>query len=86
MSETTTIDKAGRLVVPKAMREKLGLRAGSKVRLEVIEDRLEMVADVPEVRIEYREDGRPFIVGGEGVNAAEAVLRRIGHSKYADDQ
>ena len=79
MSVTTTIDKAGRLVVPKEMREKLGLRAGSKVRLEVTGDRLEMVADVPEAEIEYR-DGIPVIVNWDGYDASEAA--REGRERY----
>ncbi len=72
MSVTTTIDKAGRLVVPKELREKLGLRAGSKVRLEVNEDRLELTPDVPQAEIEER-DGIPVIVNWEGYDAVEAA-------------
>ena len=38
----TTIDKAGRLVVPKALREEIGLRAGI----------VELIADGTGIRIE----------------------------------
>ncbi len=79
MSVTTTIDKAGRLVVPKEMRLKLGLHAGSKVRLEVTEDRLELTVDVPEAEMEDR-DGIPVIVNWEGYDAAEAA--RAGRERY----
>jgi AbrB family looped-hinge helix DNA binding protein len=34
---TTTIDKLGRLVIPKAIRERLGLRAGDKLEIEDVE-------------------------------------------------
>lgn len=36
----TTIDGAGRLVIPKPLRESLGLSAGSKVRIEQKDDSL----------------------------------------------
>ncbi len=34
MSITITLGKAGRLVVPKAIRESLGLREGARLRIE----------------------------------------------------
>ena len=34
---STTIDKAGRLVIPKAIRERLGLRSGDKLEIEDVE-------------------------------------------------
>jgi AbrB family looped-hinge helix DNA binding protein len=35
MSNTITLGKAGRLVVPKPIRERLGLHEGSRLRLEI---------------------------------------------------
>ncbi|SEG42799.1 looped-hinge helix DNA binding domain-containing protein, AbrB family [Bryocella elongata] len=38
MNATVEIDKAGRIVVPKKVRDALGLNAGTQVELEVQED------------------------------------------------
>jgi AbrB family looped-hinge helix DNA binding protein len=40
----TTIDGAGRLVVPKALREQLGFIAGMELDVDVVDDHLEVVA------------------------------------------
>jgi len=60
----TTIDKAGRVVIPAAIRERAGLSAGAE--LEVTEDevgiRLERVAAGPRlVRIGRRLVARPTV-------------------------
>jgi AbrB family looped-hinge helix DNA binding protein len=60
----TTIDKAGRVVIPAAMRERAGLIAGSE--LEVTEDergiRLERVAAGPRlVKVGRRLVARPTV-------------------------
>jgi AbrB family looped-hinge helix DNA binding protein len=60
----TTIDKAGRVVIPAAIRERAGLSAGSE--LEVTEDevgiRLERVANGPKlVKIGRRPVARPTV-------------------------
>jgi len=39
MTATITIDSSGRLVLPKAMRDALHLRPGSKLRAEIIGDK-----------------------------------------------
>ena len=58
----TTIDKAGRVVIPAAIRERAGLRAGAEI--EITEDemgiRLERVATGPKlVKIGRRLVARP---------------------------
>ncbi len=39
---TATLDKAGRIVLPKNLREKLHLKPGAKFRIEVVGDKIEI--------------------------------------------
>lgn len=48
MTATITIDKAGRLVLPKAMRDKLRLRPGSRLTADLVGDKIELAEAVPE--------------------------------------
>ncbi|MFW5876689.1 MAG: AbrB/MazE/SpoVT family DNA-binding domain-containing protein [Myxococcota bacterium] len=41
-SSTITIDKAGRLVLPKALRDRFRLRPGSRLEIAVRDDHLEL--------------------------------------------
>lgn len=63
MTITTTLGKAGRLVVPKPIRESLGLREGSRLRLEASSGKFEAIPEADDVRIQIRE-GLPVITGG----------------------
>ena len=51
----TTIDGAGRIVVPKALRDAMGLEAGQEIELTLTDGRIEI--DVPpiDVRLERRD-------------------------------
>lgn len=51
----TTIDAAGRIVLPKAVRDKLGLGAGAELEVTVVDRRIEL--DVPDTprRLEEHE-------------------------------
>lgn len=73
MTASLTMDAAGRVVLPKAFRDKLHLRAGSKLRLDIVGDKLELVQEADEVKVVRRPDGLPVIVGWEGFDAAQAV-------------
>ena len=50
----TTIDKAGRVVVPKALRRATGLEAGSEVEIRASAGRIEMEPAPLEVRLERK--------------------------------
>lgn len=74
------IDGVGRLVVPKALRDELGVHGPTDLEMTAIDGRLELtVADVP-ARVEDR-DGFPVIATDEPVatmsiaEAAAAIER-----------
>ena len=81
MSATLTLDKAGRLVLPKLIRDRLHLRAGAKLRLEVVGEKLELTQEAAEVKI-VKRGKRRVIVGWEGFDAAQAV--REAREDYLD--
>ncbi len=53
----TTIDGAGRLVVPKALRDQLGLEPGTELDVAVRDGRLEIDVPPVEMRLERRGKG-----------------------------
>lgn len=42
ITTATTIDPAGRIVIPKRLRDELGLKAGEKIELSAVDGRLEI--------------------------------------------
>jgi AbrB family looped-hinge helix DNA binding protein len=74
------IDSVGRLVIPKRLRDELGVHGATDLELRAVDGRLEVVvADVP-ARVEDR-DGFPVIVTDDPMppmsvaETAEAVER-----------
>ncbi len=53
----TTIDGAGRLVVPKTLRDRLGLRGGEEVEVQERDGRIEVSRPTREVELEQGENG-----------------------------
>jgi len=72
MTTTLTVDKAGRVVIPKRIRETMRLQEGSRLRVELVGDRLELTHEPSEVQLEQR-GRRRVIVGWEGFDAVQAV-------------
>jgi AbrB family looped-hinge helix DNA binding protein len=71
MSQALTIDSAGRIVLPSAVRRQLNLGAGSRLRLDVVAQRIELTPEpdsdaggallaVPGKRTVLRPTGRAF--------------------------
>jgi AbrB family looped-hinge helix DNA binding protein len=63
-----SLDKAGRIIIPKAIREKLHLA----LQAEVIGDRIELTLLPPEIRLEKKGKRRVVVETGS-FNAVEAV-------------
>ena len=68
----TTIDAAGRLVVPKALREQLGFAPGIELELEAVDGRLE-VAVPSRVRVEQGPHGVRFTAEESGILTGDQV-------------
>lgn len=71
----TTIDKAGRIVVPKAMRDAMGLTAGGKVDIAFVDGKIEIEPAYLEAHVEMR-DGLPVIVLDEDAPPIDADVVR----------
>jgi AbrB family looped-hinge helix DNA binding protein len=69
---TATLDKAGRIVLPKKLREKLHLKPGAKFNIEVVGERIEMEEEVPKPRV-VRKGSVRVIMGWEGFDAVKAI-------------
>jgi len=65
----TTIDAAGRLVVPKQLREELGFSANQELELRAVDGRLEVEVTATRMRLEERE--------GDLVAAAERDMPEL---------
>jgi AbrB family looped-hinge helix DNA binding protein len=72
MTATITIDKAGRCVLPKGVRERMHLKEGSCLHLELTGDTLKLTPVATAVVVE-KIGKRRVIVGWEGFDAATAV-------------
>ena len=68
----TTIDGAGRLVVPKRLREQLGFAAGTELEVEAVDGRLEVVMP-SRVREEEGPHGVRFLAPADTTLTAEQV-------------
>jgi AbrB family looped-hinge helix DNA binding protein len=68
MATTVEIDKAGRIVVPKKLRDALHLSPGTKIRVERNGHTLVLDADFPQATLVI-ENGVPLIYPAGGENA-----------------
>jgi len=58
----TTIDKAGRIVVPKTIRDELGLAGAAEVEIALVDGRIEIEPAPTEIRLVRGDDGHLIAV------------------------
>ena len=70
----TTIDRAGRLVIPRSLRNRIGLAGGGEVEIELdgAAIRIEPVAGT-----ELREDGALLVIPATGTPIDSARVREL---------
>lgn len=69
----TTIDAAGRLVVPKPLREELGFSPGTMLEVRAVDGHLEVVVPSRGVRVVDGPHGVHLAAGGADTLSAEQV-------------
>ncbi len=84
MKTTIVLGKAGRLVVPKFIRECMGLREGSRLRIEVSAGKIEATPEPDDVRIDLRS-GFPLIKGGPARRKGD-IVRAIKAGRASRDE
>ena len=74
MTATITIDAAGRFVLPKAMRDRLHLSAGSKLKADIIADKIELTPE-PTEGVKLVKKGKLLVITGTRptTGAVEAI-------------
>jgi AbrB family looped-hinge helix DNA binding protein len=70
MNAIVEIDKAGRIVVPKKLRDELHLTPGTRLKVERSGDTLVLEQDFPESKMEMR-DGLWVMTGGPRLTAED---------------
>jgi AbrB family looped-hinge helix DNA binding protein len=73
----TTIDSAGRLVLPKAVRDQAGILPGMTLRITVEEGKIEIEPVAREVRIVQRGPLRVAVPVEEGPPLTDETVERV---------
>lgn len=75
MKRSVTIDAAGRLVLPKAIRERLNLRAGARLRVDLEAGGILLRPEADGDKVEVVQEGKRKVlrVAGPPVDVVEAI-------------
>jgi len=71
-----SIDSAGRLVVPKKLRDAAGLRPGMPLKIRLHDGRLEIEPEPRKVRLEWHDDVLVAVPEEPGEPLTQEIVRR----------
>lgn len=71
----TTIDAAGRIVIPKALRRAIGVDGGAEVEVSLVDGRIEIDVPVTPVRLERRDHGVVAVADREMPTLTQEMVR-----------
>jgi AbrB family looped-hinge helix DNA binding protein len=83
MTATITMDAAGRLVLPKTVRERLHLRGGDKLNLEIVADKIELTP-APSTELQLVRKGSRLVIAKTGVPFDAGAAIRAEDEAMAD--
>ncbi len=72
----TTIDSAGRVVVPKAFRDELGLTGGEELEIQAVDGRLEVEVPPTPMHLERRAGALVAVPDGDALPPLSAETVR----------
>lgn len=73
-----TIDRAGRVVIPKEIRDRLELGPDSELDIEVEGDSIRLERHRRERRqLEFTGDGRPYFPAADGTRVSDLDVQRL---------
>ncbi|MDR0627500.1 MAG: AbrB/MazE/SpoVT family DNA-binding domain-containing protein [Bifidobacteriaceae bacterium] len=73
-----TIDKAGRVVIPKAIRDRYSLAAGSELEILAQRDGLKLTKRLQPTRaLAWAEDGRPYFPAVTGLTTTDSDIQDL---------
>jgi AbrB family looped-hinge helix DNA binding protein len=81
MNAITEIDKAGRVVIPKKLRDAMHLRAGDRLSIEFADDKLVIASESAGLRL-HMDRGWLVLDGGAAMTEEES-LRQISDARDA---
>jgi AbrB family looped-hinge helix DNA binding protein len=75
MNATLTVDDAGQINLPEAVKRVFGVEPGARLRVEVTADRIEIVRDIPVVAETARSSSGRLVLARTGIvtDAGRAV-------------
>ncbi len=76
VSMTVSIDRAGRVVIPKEIRDRLSLAADAELEIDVDGDAIRLVPVRPLSRRVIELDGWPVIEAADGHTTTDADVQR----------